>query len=184
MVSIVNILSGAMRLMVDVRQTGGGPAFLGLDGERRGQVEYLPHPKCPKKRPPPPSGTLQSIDRLGNRRPNATALDTWPVVGLRLPPYTCLSWSSCSFVPNSPRRSSCSPCAACFPVHIGESSVLHLAPCRPGYAGSLPNVGRTPPVTRAVHPQHSGHLVNRFGWSSALDSPRRQPPDQLLLEGQ
>jgi hypothetical protein len=44
--------------------------------------------------------------------------------------------------------------------------------------------GRTPPVTRAVHPQHSGHLVNRFGWSSALDSPRRQPPDQLLLEGQ
>jgi hypothetical protein len=38
--------------------------------------------------------------------------------------------------------------------------------------------------TYAVHPQHSGHLVNRFGWSSAFDSPRRQPPDQLLLEGQ
>ena len=89
-----------------------------------------------------------------------------------------------SFVPNSPRRSSCPPCAACFPVHIGESSVRRPAPCRPGYAGSLPNAGRTPPVTRAVHPQHSGHLVNRFGWSSALDSPRRQPPDQLLLEGQ
>jgi hypothetical protein len=27
MVSIVNILSGAMPLMVDVRQTGGGPRF-------------------------------------------------------------------------------------------------------------------------------------------------------------